>query len=476
MKLVTETPRGETVLRWMQDHPQTDLLRLRTTLGFGFTMLYPLSPTALRDVMSTNTYDFVKPWGLRAFLARIIGFGLITSEGNPHKHQRKALTPAFNIKNIRALYPAMWEQAGILVDQMLKQSQQIGQIEVGGWASRLALDVIGTAALSRNFNSLVTSEHQIAKSFLSILDPEPHMVVFFGLNLILPTWIAGLFPTQANKIVERESTYLRNVCEEILDDKQTKLEGAKRTESKVEESDILGNIIAGNEFSRQEIVDQMLTFIAAGHETTASSMSWAFHLLTLPEYKHYQKILREEVRSAIPSLGGQGKLTIEDAPLHNVIESFPYLNGVCEEVLRLFPAVPTTLREAIRDTSIAGTAVPNGTWIVLSPWSINRNPHFWGADAHKFRPERWMDQLPDGTKRPNKNGGAQSNYCEITFLHGQRACIGRDFAKAELRCVLAAIFGRCEAQRLKGDDGRVTVSGAVTIKPREGMHVSLIPV
>ncbi|KAH7038527.1 hypothetical protein B0J12DRAFT_744080 [Macrophomina phaseolina] len=187
MKLVTETPRGDTVLRWMQAHPHSDLLRLRTTLGFGFTLLYPVSPTALRDVMSTNTYDF----------------------------------------------------------------------------SRLALDVIGTAALSHNFNSLVTEERQIAKSFLSILDPDPHMVVFFGLNLILPTFVAGCIPTAANRVVGKESAYPRKFCEGILDEKKAKPEGAKHTEGKIEDADILGNIIAGKEFSRQEIVDQMLTFVAA---------------------------------------------------------------------------------------------------------------------------------------------------------------------------------------------------------------------
>ncbi|EKG20687.1 hypothetical protein MPH_02042 [Macrophomina phaseolina MS6] len=238
----------------MQAHPHSDLLRLRTTLGFGFTLLYPVSPTALRDVMSTNTYDFVKPWGLRALLARIIGFGLITSEG---------VTPCS------------------------------GQ------------------------------ERQIAKSFLSILDPDPHVVVFFGLNLILPTFVAGCIPTAANRVVGKESAYLRKFCEGILDEKKAKPEGAKHTEGKIEDADILGNIIAGKEFSRQEIVDQMLTFVAAGHETTASSMSWAFHLLTLPEYRHYQKILCHEVRAAIRSLDGHGRLAPEDAPLYNVIESLP---------------------------------------------------------------------------------------------------------------------------------------------------------
>ena len=87
-------------------------------------------------------------------------------------------------------------------------------------------------------------------------------------------------------------------------------------------------------------------------------------------------------------------------------------------------------------------------------------------------PERWIDINADGTTRVNKHGGTSSNYCEITFLHGQRSCIGRDFAKAELRCAVAGIFGRFEVQMV--DPGQtITVSGSVTTKPREGMHLKL---
>jgi cytochrome P450 len=150
----------------------------------------------------------------------------------------------------------------------------------------------------------------------------------------------------------------------------------------------------------------------------------------------------------------------------------PYLNGVCEEVLRLFPSVPTTLRTTIRNSTIADTPIPAGTVVVLPIYGINRNPTFWGPDAEEMVPERRIDTNVDGTTRVNRHGGTSSNYCEITFLHGQRSCVGIDFAKAELRCAVAGIFGQFEVEMV-GPGQKITVSGGVTTKPREGMHLKL---
>lgn len=150
----------------------------------------------------------------------------------------------------------------------------------------------------------------------------------------------------------------------------------------------------------------------------------------------------------------------------------PYLNGVCEETQRLFPTVPTTIREAVRDTWMLGTRVPKNTLIVISPYAVNRAPQNWGPDADEIVPERWIDTLPNGTQRPNKHGGASSNFCEITFLHGQRACIGRDFAKAELRCAVAGVFGQFSME-MEIPNEHLTIAGVVTTKPVEGMKLKM---
>jgi cytochrome P450 len=150
----------------------------------------------------------------------------------------------------------------------------------------------------------------------------------------------------------------------------------------------------------------------------------------------------------------------------------PYLNGVCQEVLRLYPTVPATIREAVRDTTVAGTKVPKGTRIILSTYAINRSPAFWGDNGDEFLPERWIDTDEKGNQVVNHNGGAPTNFAQITFLHGQRACIGKDFARAELRCAVAGVVGRF-AFELQNPNENIQISGAVTTKPRDGMHLRM---
>lgn len=474
-RFVNETPRGTTPLKLAMENPDVDLLHSRGRLGQS--VLLPMGPSSLRDLLATNAYDFEKPWGQRTFLARLIGWGLVTTGGSVHKRQRKALNPAFNVKHIRALYPVMWKQTDIFLDQMEAEIKSEGKIEIGFWAARLALDVIGRGALSHDFQSLTTvGDHPVAKAFHAVLEPEPFLVFLMLLSLVFPDSMVRWLPIKGNRVVNRETRNLRNSCEEMLDEKQARLSEKKKAAIE-DQNTILSRIIGDSGLGRDEIVDQMLTIIGAGHETSASSISWATHLLTLPENIHYQKILRDEIRTVIKAQGGRHDFSSSEAELQAAFENSPYLNGICEETLRLCPPVPATLRESVRQTTLSGNVIPKGTFIFIFIWAINRNPKFWGEDAIKFRPERWIDTQPDGSLRANKNGGAESNYCEMTFLHGPRACIGRDYAKAELKCALAGLFGRFEVNRLEGDDGsKVEIEGAVTTKPRGGLHVKLTPV
>lgn len=127
----------------MKTIPNEGLIHFRDLLNRSY--LLATNHQALLDIMSTRTYDFEKPWRARDFLARIIGFGLILSEGDAHRKQRKALNPAFNIKNIRALYGLMWEKTGLLLDELEKEMKQnptqgissedgSGNIEMSVWA------------------------------------------------------------------------------------------------------------------------------------------------------------------------------------------------------------------------------------------------------------------------------------------------------------------------------------------------------
>lgn len=468
--MVVEKPRGRTVLKWAKERPDVEMFNSRGR--FGESVLYPIGPAALKDLFATNAYDFVKPDGLRGYLSQVIGFGLITIEGPEHKMQRKGIFPSFNIKRIRALYPVMWQKAGILVNCIDKEMEKNGQVNVGEWASRFAFDIIGVGALSRDFNALTIKDfHPVAQSFARILDPDRSMLHHLVYSIISPQWLVRLLRPQASSVFFKEASFLRKAGEDLYDS-----EKARSVDKETDDKNILGTIIRDSDLSRDRVVDNILTFIGAGHETSASSITWACHLLSLPENLKYQQLLRDEVRENFPTVDGSSDWDASMADLQPCIETLPYLNGICEEVLRMFPTVPATLREPIRNTTIAGTAIPKGTLIAVFPWAINRNPKFWGEDADEFRPDRWIEKTAEGKLRANKTGGAISNFCEATFLHGPRACIGREFARSELKCALAALFGRFNVERLPGDSGKVRIAGQVTIRPSEPLMLKMTPI
>lgn len=470
-RIIFDSPRGRLPLEWMKTIPNDGLIHFRNTLNQSF--LLATNHQALLSIMSTNTYDFEKPWKVREFLARIIGFGLILSEGTAHKKQRKALTPAFNIKNIRALYRLMWEKTGELLDELEREIRQhpmdgmnlesgVGKAEMSVWASRLTLDIIGPAAMGRDFRSLHNAKNKVADSFLAILEPTKEKMAFLAVNFILPQWFARRLPWRLNNVIDTETGYLRSLCTDIVREKRASMM-FKNVTVKDLEADILGTMMLGGDFSDSELVDQMLTFLAAGHETTASALTWACYLLCL--HPDIQLRLRAEIRAHIPS--ATYRITYSD------LESLPLLNGMCQEVLRLYPTVPATIRQAIRDTTVAGTLVPKGTRIILCPYAINRSPEFWGETGEQFVPERWIDRdEATGADKVNHHGGGTTNFAQMTFLHGQRSCIGKDFAKAELRCALAGVVGRFEME-LQRPNEDIHIAGAVTTKPVEGMHLKM---
>ena len=158
--------------------------------------------------------------------------------------------------------------------------------------------------------------------------------------------------------------------------------------------------------------------------------------------------------------------------LASVLESLPWLNAICNETIRLFPAVPETRRVASRDTTLGGERIPAGTDIMIPIWWLNRSLQLWGPDAAEFRPERWIDAE---TGKPNNNGGAGSNYALMTFLHGPRSCVGQGFAKAELRTLLAAWMLSFEFEMARPDEVLVP-DGMVTVKPKGGLYLRVKPI
>ena len=221
--------------------------------------------------MSDHSYDYEKPVLLREFLQQILGKGLLMVEGSEHKFQRKHLTPAFSVKQIRSLYPAFWEKSRTLVEQIEGQIAESGEVvELNDWATRVTLDIIGEAGLGKDFGSLRNPNDKLVKNYNELLEPTAEKGLFFVVNLLLPRYIVRLIPWQLQRDLERIVKELTNYSLGIVHKRQTDLAQLEKQGAKSDAKDILTLLVQSGDFKDTELADQFLTFIAAGSVSLVS--------------------------------------------------------------------------------------------------------------------------------------------------------------------------------------------------------------
>ena len=375
--------------------------------------------------------------------------------------------PAFAYRHIKDLYPTFWSKSGELVETLtslvqkeaMKSEQEKDtlqpSVEIDGWLSRATLDIIGVAGMGHDFDAIQNPDTELNQTYRTIFSPSKQAKTLGLLSLFVPGAIVRRLPVKRNDDVLLATASIRKVCHELIQEKQRKLnqkEGAANL-------DILSVALESGGFSEDNLVDQLMTFLAAGHETTASAMSWAICLLC--QHPEIQTRLRDEIRTKLPSVADKSTLMTSER-----LDGLPFLHAVCNEVLRVHSPVPLTRRVAAKDTSILGQFVPKGTDVVLAAWAVNMSTALWGEDAQQFNPDRWM-----GPGKTN-SGGADSNYSFMTFLHGPRSCIGQAFAKAEFACLLAALIGRFEME-LTEPNKPIEIGGGITARPKGGLNVRM---
>ncbi|WXC67453.1 hypothetical protein SNK03_013246 [Fusarium graminearum] len=452
--VVKGRPSGDLFLDLAKEYPGKDVIMLNSFRN----QLCIMNPQLLADLLVHNCYDFAKPKRISGFLRHVLGDGLIIVEGEQHKFLRKNSTPAFHFRHIKELYPMMWTKSETLTKAIAQDitASRSPVVELNGWASKVTLDIIGIAGLGRKFDAVEKKIDPLADIYEQLLEPDREKLIFAMLSLAIGLPIIRMIPWKMNDLFNYLTGSLNDLCYPMIKEKKAAI-----IEKGDDHFDVLSLLIKSNNFSDEALKDQLLTFLAAGHETTASALTWACYLLT--QYPDIQSKLRDEVRDSLPA-----DVDCNTPDLASILEQMPYLNGVMHETLRLYPTVPLTMRSALRDTRIGDQYIPEGTDVIVSIWYINRAPEIWGPDAAEFRPERWMTE--DG--KPNQNGGASSNYNFLTFLHGPRSCIGQGFAKAEMRCLLANMVKSFE-WTLAMDNKLVLPRGVITIKPENGMYLNM---
>ncbi|KAI5778387.1 cytochrome P450 [Geopyxis carbonaria] len=454
---IFKLPAGEPQRPWSR-LPNNGLVRY---LGlFNRERIMVTNAKTLQEALHTNASIWVKPQfggGLNVILGRR---GLFFAEGAEHRHLRKQITPAFSHGQVKNLVPVFWEKAVYLGDKVAEEAAEGATedekadgkvVDISRWCTLSTLDIIGAAGFGYDFQAMETGgeSNELAAAFSTLFKRTP-MAIFLGLlGMFVPFWLTYWLPFQRSRDVRHAHRTLQRVCLELVQNKRRALQEGKpeATESR----DILSTLLKSGEYDSADgqavARDQIMTFLAAGHETTSTALSWAVHLLT--QYPTIQSALRADVRAAFPA-GLPANITFDQ------LESLKSLRNFCHETLRYIPPVPLTMRVNNAATTLGGEFIPKNTVLVVCPWALHRDPAVWGADADEFRPERWEE------------GMQGSNYNFQTFLAGPRSCIGKEFSNTEFRALLAVLVGRFEFGRAGGE---VEIAGGLTARPKGGLKV-----
>ncbi len=406
-----------------------DVVRLR----FLNVPLYLLNhPDHVEYVLVKNNRNFIKDRAERSGL-RFLGQGLLTSEGDYWRRQRRLAQPAFHRQRISAYGRTMVESA----EKMLDASWRDGETrEIQEDMSRLTLEIVSATL----FGASVTEK----------LEEE----VGDALGVVMERFTGGILfkvperiPTPANLRFRRAIRRLEEIIYGIIRERRRSPAG--------DAGDLLSMLLAtrdegsGEGMTDKQLRDEVLTIFLAGHETTALNLSWTWHLLA--GHPAIAEKLHDELRE---TLGGR-------APGMDDIPGLRYADAIVRESMRLYPPVWGFGREALEDCEIGGFHVPRGTQVVVSQWIMHRDERYF-EEPETFRPERWLDGSTDGLPK----------YAYFPFGGGPRLCIGQSFAKMEAVLLLATISQRFELRHAPGRE-IVEPLPSLTLRPKNGLRMVL---
>jgi len=391
--------------------------------------LFLYHPDDVEYVFTTNPKNFIKSMSLRSnFFQRLVGNGLLTSQGEHWKRARRLSQPAFHRERI-ATY------ADTMVDftQRLTSQWQAGEIrDVHRDMMRLTLEIVVKCLFSSDVSDDVDD---VGATLKELVKPFASQATLgWILNNRLPTPYHFRFHALAKKI--------DNVVYRII---------AERRASGKDEGDLLSMLLAardedGSRMSDRQLRDEVMTLFLAGHETTALTLAWSWYLLgTNPDAETKFHAELDEV------LDGQ-EPTMADVP------RLKYTEQIVKESMRLYPPAYGLGREAIDDCEISGYHVPKGTQVFMFQWATQRDGRFYDAPL-AFRPERWTE---DFIARLPK-------YAYFPFGGGPRACIGASFAMMEIILCLATVGQRVRLELVP--DHPVTIYPAMSLRPKDGVKV-----
>jgi cytochrome P450 len=417
---------------------------IRVPISPGSSIFLLARPEYAEHVLAQNQDNYVKAFTYRPLRA-LIGNGLLTSEGEDWRRHRRLVQPLFARRDVRAFGPAMTGAASRMLTDW-DALPEGGEIDVAASMSALALDVVGRAL----FGTDLSGESAQMRRALNAGQRVAVLATFAPLP-----W--GPRSTRAVKAVARRA----GRTSEGVEGPVGRMIAGRRAELAAAADgrrDLLDLLLSarredGSPLTDREITDELSTFMLAGHETSAVTLSWSLALLSA--YPAARDRLEQEVDDVL------GVREPEAAD----VDKLPWTAAVIAETMRLYPPAWTIERDALADDHVAGVPVPAGSTVAIPPYLIHRHPEFW-PDPAGFDPARFLPPGQPGTAGNGGRGpaGERPRYAYIPFGGGRRACVGQSFAELETVLVLASITQRYRLELTALGIPRPTA--AITLRPR----------
>ncbi|MFF4214508.1 cytochrome P450 [Streptomyces sp. NPDC001796] len=407
---------------------------------YGDAARIPLGPKTLylfnhpdhaRHVLADNAANYSKGIGL-VQARRVMGDGLLTSEGERWRKQRKTVQPVFQPKRIARQAEVIADEAEALV-RRLRQRIGTGPVDVRDEMTVLTLGVLGRTLLDADLSAF----DSIGGSFEAVQNQAIFEMMSLG---AVPLWL----PLPGALRFRKARRDLQRITDALAAGREGRAGGddiiSRLIESVREEPD--------PRVGRRRMREELVTLLLAGHETTASTLSWAFHLLD----RHPE--VWERVHAEAVEVFARGPLTADS--LHGL----QYTTMVLEEVMRLYPPVWILPRIARAADEIGGYRVPAGADVLICPYLLHRHPAFW-QDPERFDPDRFA---------PTARGG-RHRYAYLPFGAGPRFCVGNSLGMLEATIVLATMARELRLRTVRGYE--VAGEPMLTLRVRGGLPMTV---
>ena len=383
-------------------------------------------PDHVRYVLVENNDNYVKGDFFQRQLG-LLGNGLLNSEGEFWRRQRHLIEPAFHPDRIAGYAGTMTDYTERTLDGWTD-----GEVRnVHGDMMRLTLEIVAKALFD------VDIREDAADVGRALGDVMEHFRRSTSRPIMVPEWL----PTADNRRYRRASETLDSIVGNIV----------RRRRRNDDAGDVVSMLLraetdAGVGMSDDQLRDEVLTLLLAGHETTAQALTFTWYLLAT--HPTVERRLHEELAAV---LGGRAP-TVED------LDDLPYTEQVVRESMRLYPPVHGITRQSIEADTVGGYHLPAGAQVGLFQWVVHRDPRFY-EDPAAFQPERWTDSFRSELHP----------FAYFPFSGGPRRCVGDRFALLEARLVLATMAQRVHLEALP--ESPLELAPAITLRPKGGLRM-----